>query len=774
MKKLIISVMAFVLSATQVFAEITPGPWTNYDFGQAMNESILADDNVAVEELCATDFSGVNMGTNEITINIDETDVHTLEYNTLGVQVEFADNYATFFENEELRPEFLEYMDKTFDIPVFRWGGTTINTVNLWTQTGPYETREGAQDINYPGYEGTEKGRSPMKMGIPEYLKMAYANNPDAQIIPCVSVYVMTKEDISKLAHYLYDDPDESEYGAKRAADGVPQVTKVAYWEMSNEIDYAKGGHGTTDMTYTDWYCKMVRDFTEEIRKVEPDAKVLSCGPSAPWGDKAYKSPPDSMDSWRWWFRNVMNRVADIVDGTSWHPYYDGYPVEFNMYFTKEMKKEMDAIVAEKDIRDENGELKDLKIYSTESSRFYVPGDAYPGSVTYDAAISASHYLNLTFNNDANVGSAYHNLLGYDLWAFWSNKNGEWLESPVQKAYKLYEKCLGERRLGMELDIVENGERYLMYDGSRFAEDMDDPNYFPDRFSLVATATGKDEVQIILLNKEPYKDANVTINFNEELGNSYTLVEETVLSAPNIGTWAYNAKCADMVTLTTTEKNEPNFKTYHMKGGTLVGLRLKTDGELPLGAGEEIGGSGEEQADMSDSFEDTMHHWAGREITLMKNHGFISGTGDNKFTPDKPVSRAEFAVMAYNMLGLSSNILGAGFGDILPNDWYTPYANAMKLNGYMRGTYFDPYGQITLLDMCRIANAIFTDKKAVPEKINVEGITAFSAEDQDAIMTAAGTNAIKGLYENGKGEFGKAATRAEAAVILYNLYSAIQ
>lgn len=44
-------------------------------------------------------------------------------------------------------------------------------------------------------------------------------------------------------------------------------------------------------------------------------------------------------------------------------------------------------------------------------------------------------------------------------------------------------------------------------------------------------------------------------------------------------------------------------------------------------------------------FDDTVGHWAEREIDELVEMGIVNGTGDGRFEPDKKVTRAEAAVM---------------------------------------------------------------------------------------------------------------------------------
>ncbi|MBC7106738.1 MAG: S-layer homology domain-containing protein, partial [Firmicutes bacterium] len=58
-------------------------------------------------------------------------------------------------------------------------------------------------------------------------------------------------------------------------------------------------------------------------------------------------------------------------------------------------------------------------------------------------------------------------------------------------------------------------------------------------------------------------------------------------------------------------------------------------------------------------------HWAYRVISAMTERGLVRGYPDGFFYPDRPVSRAEVAVMLVNVLGLKVQpVVGSTFADL--------------------------------------------------------------------------------------------------------------
>lgn len=203
-----------------------------------------------------------------------------------GVEYEFVDEYDRYYENGELKRSYLDMQQssRAGKIPVIRFGGGASAAINMIHNVGPQSQRTSTDVYKVPGVPtlGGRGGASAYRMGPAETMKMIYANNPDAELLLCLSMYATPKEDVAKLAHYLMDDKNESEWGALRAADGIENPVKVWYWELENESD---GWGAPRSEARINQYVLHAKDAIEAIRSVDPDAKIMVNGPTAPWGD---------------------------------------------------------------------------------------------------------------------------------------------------------------------------------------------------------------------------------------------------------------------------------------------------------------------------------------------------------------------------------------------------------------------------------------------------------------------------------------------------------
>ncbi|WP_433944202.1 fibronectin type III domain-containing protein [Paenibacillus sp. SN-8-1] len=97
-------------------------------------------------------------------------------------------------------------------------------------------------------------------------------------------------------------------------------------------------------------------------------------------------------------------------------------------------------------------------------------------------------------------------------------------------------------------------------------------------------------------------------------------------------------------------------------------------------------------------FADVGNHWSREAVNDMGSRMVIEGTGEGQFSPNRHITRAEFAAIIVRGLGLKLEKGPAPFSDVKASEWYNDAINtayAYKLiNGYGDGT-FGPNDQIT-------------------------------------------------------------------------------
>ncbi|MBD2846402.1 leucine-rich repeat protein [Paenibacillus sp. IB182496] len=98
------------------------------------------------------------------------------------------------------------------------------------------------------------------------------------------------------------------------------------------------------------------------------------------------------------------------------------------------------------------------------------------------------------------------------------------------------------------------------------------------------------------------------------------------------------------------------------------------------------------------AFEDVTGHWAMAAVNNMGSRMIISGVGEDRFEPDREITRAEFAAIVVRGLGLKVESGSAPFTDVHAEKWYhdavyTAYSHDL-ISGYQDGT-FRPNATIT-------------------------------------------------------------------------------
>ncbi len=97
-------------------------------------------------------------------------------------------------------------------------------------------------------------------------------------------------------------------------------------------------------------------------------------------------------------------------------------------------------------------------------------------------------------------------------------------------------------------------------------------------------------------------------------------------------------------------------------------------------------------------FEDVAKHWAKQAVGDMGSRMIIDGTGNGMFSPDRDITRAEFAAIIVRALGLKTENGTTSFSDVQSTDWYSSVVNTAYayhlIGGFEDGT-FRPMDTIT-------------------------------------------------------------------------------
>ena len=164
------------------------------------------------------------------------------------------------------RPDILQTV-KELHPTCLRWpGGGYVAQYNWKWGIGPQEER-----VRWPHWMWMDYDQN--NFGTDEFIQFCREINSEPVIVVSVkferpeSEYPEILQDALDWLRYC-NEPATGEWGAKRAANGHPEPYNVKYWEIDNEM-WEMG---------IERYEKCVRDFSTEMRKIDPSIKIIACG----------------------------------------------------------------------------------------------------------------------------------------------------------------------------------------------------------------------------------------------------------------------------------------------------------------------------------------------------------------------------------------------------------------------------------------------------------------------------------------------------------------
>jgi hypothetical protein len=169
--------------------------------------------------------------------------------------------------------------------------------------------------------------------------------------------------------------------------------------------------------------------------------------------------------------------------------------------------------------------------------------------------------------------------------------------------------------------------------------------------------------------------------------------------------------------------------------------------------------------------------WATKQIEVLASKGIINGISDRQFDPDRQVTRADFLLLLIRVLELQG-IPGSRFADVQEDDYYNEALRIARGMGIVQGNgdnKFNPQASITREDMIvmtqralKAAQHISGGTTAATQSAVFADMAEVSDYARDSILELSKMGLIQG---DGHGIYPKYfTTRAEAAVLIYNIY----
>ena len=183
------------------------------------------------------------------------------------------------------------------------------------------------------------------------------------------------------------------------------------------------------------------------------------------------------------------------------------------------------------------------------------------------------------------------------------------------------------------------------------------------------------------------------------------------------------------------------------------------------------------------TFPDVTNHANKAAIEGLAARKIINGMGNGLFAPDNNMTRAEFATITVQALGLTAKATNV-FSDVAPSAWYAPYVGTAYTYGIVKGrsaTSFDPSGTITRQEAATmVARAaklcgMDTDQTAAAVRTVLASFSDY-AETADWAQASLAFCYDSGILDGGASKIRPtvAIKRCEIAQMLYNMLDKAQ
>ncbi len=168
------------------------------------------------------------------------------------------------------------------------------------------------------------------------------------------------------------------------------------------------------------------------------------------------------------------------------------------------------------------------------------------------------------------------------------------------------------------------------------------------------------------------------------------------------------------------------------------------------------------------TFDDISGHWAQTDIEYLASLGIVKGDYDDKFSPDRAISRAEWIALITRVFEIQKEVYLNEYADVSDTDWFADNIQAARNKGLIRlliseGRVY-PEKEITREEAAYVLMncGIEVKEKSVVDFVDIDKA---SYEFREGILSVASNGFMTGRTDS---EFApkNSLTRAEAATIV--------
>jgi len=205
-------------------------------------------------------------------------------------------------DGSELREDTLDLI-KQLNPPLIRYPGGNFASGYHWEDgIGPKAKRPPRHDAAWQAEESN-------LVGTDEFL--AFCEQIGTEPLLVVNDGSGTPEEAARWVAYC-NDPETTEQGKRRAANGHPEPYHVRYWGVGNEV----WGAWQIGTTTADDYVKRMLHFIKAMKAADPSIILVAVGDVPLTADE---NDPAAL-----WNKEVLSKAGDQFDYLSWHIYQPG------------------------------------------------------------------------------------------------------------------------------------------------------------------------------------------------------------------------------------------------------------------------------------------------------------------------------------------------------------------------------------------------------------------------------------------------------------------
>ena len=202
-------------------------------------------------------------------------------------------------DGKQLRQDTLDLITQLHP-PLIRYPGGNFASGYHW------EDGIGAREARPVRHDAAWQAEESNQVGTDEFL--SFCEKIGAEAVICVNDGSGTAEEAARWVAYC-NDSEDTEQGARRAANGHPKPYNVKYWGIGNEV-WGPWQIGTTTPLE---YAQRAAKFIQAMKQVDPSIKIVGVG-NNPLTD-------DPEDEATLWNQVVLERLKSDIDYLSWHIY---------------------------------------------------------------------------------------------------------------------------------------------------------------------------------------------------------------------------------------------------------------------------------------------------------------------------------------------------------------------------------------------------------------------------------------------------------------------